>query len=306
MRLRPLQLTDERQGESIRALFEAAGYTDQGILALMGSADVTSIAAKDPAEQLYRTRGDSPLEVLTRLFLISVPVDADAASRAIGTTSLETWIEAGLLDVDENTGQVAGAVNILPFKGLLLAYDTRASLRAGSEEFVMGLGKSSLTLANLTVRRPSGQTLDLGAGGGIQALLAAPHSEKVIATDRNPRAVQFAVFNARLNGITHLEARQGDLFKPVEGEAFDLIVTNPPFVISPERQYIYRDSGLKGDEVCQTIVRDAPRYLNEAGYCVMLCNWAHLKGLDWQERLQDWSKDTGCDTLILRIGDNQC
>ena len=300
MNPRPLEFKNASHCESIRTVLNQVGYHDQAILELMGGNDVSSVAARDPAEQLYRTRGGSPLEVLVRLFLIGVPVERDIVSRALRPTALEAWIQAGLLIEEDDPGQLSGAVNLLPFDGLLLAFDTRASLKAGQEDFVMGLGKSSLTLANLTVRTPSRRTLDLGAGGGIQALLAARHSQKVIATDRNPRAVRFARFNAQLNEIDHLEAREGDLFEPVAGEKFDLVVTNPPFVISPERQYIYRDSGLKGDEVCQAIVRQVPALLEEGGYCVMLCNWTHLRGQDWRQRLEGWWRDTGCDALVLR------
>ena len=297
---RLLEFKNTKHRESIRSVLDKVGFNEKAILELMGGHDVSSVSARDPAEQLYLTRGGSSLEVLVRLFLIGVSVERDVVSRVLRPTALESWIQAGLLVEEDDPGQLSGAVHLLPFNGLLLAFDTRASLKAGQEDFVMGLGKSSLTLANLTVRRPSRRTLDLGAGGGIQALLAAKHSQRVIATDRNPRAVQFARFNAQLNGIDHLEAREGDLFEPVAGEKFDLVVTNPPFVISPERQYIYRDSGLKGDEVCQAIVHQVPTLLEEGGYCVMLCNWAHLRGEDWQQRLENWWHGTGCDALVLR------
>ncbi len=294
------RFTSPQHGQAIRLVFTHANYTDEAVLGLMGGTDVSSITATDPAEQLYRTRGRTPLEVLTRLFLISAPVDLDDVQGAVRPSSPQDWFDAGLIKKDPQTGLIIGTVNILPFQGLLLMYDTRSCLAAGREDFVMGLGKSSLTLANLTVRRPSRRTLDLGTGGGIQGLLAARHSQKVIATDRNPRAVQFAAFNAQLNEMPHMQAREGNLFEPVDGELFDLVVTNPPFVISPESQYIYRDSGLKGDEVCQTIVHNVGGFLEEGGYCVMLCNWSHLKDQDWTQRLEGWAQGTGCDALVLR------
>ena len=77
-------------------------------------------------------------------------------------------------------------------------------------------------------------TLDLGTGCGIQALLSAKHSERVVATDVNARALAFARFNAALNGIDSIEFRHGDLFEPVDGERFGLVVANPPYVISPD------------------------------------------------------------------------
>jgi SAM-dependent methyltransferase len=163
----------------------------------------------------------------------------------------------------------------------------------------MGIGLSSLSLGNLTVRRPSRLSLDLGTGCGVQALLAARHSEKVICVDRNPRAVAFASSNAKLNGLTNVECREGDLFEPVRGLLFDLIVSNPPFVISPESRYIFRDGGMEGDAICRHIAGEAPRFLAEGGYFQMLCNWVEPAGENWRERLAGWFEGSGCDAWVL-------
>jgi ubiquinone/menaquinone biosynthesis C-methylase UbiE len=210
--------------------------------------------------------------------------------------SAEAWVEAGLVRLDG--ASVARAVVLLPFQGLLVAFDTPPT-ESHKADYVMGIGSSSLTLANLTVRRHSRDTLDLGTGCGIQAFLAARHSETVLAADRNPRAVDFAAFNALLNGLSNVECAEGDLFAPASERRFDLVVSNPPFVISPETRYVYRDSGLSGDEVCRKIVREVPQYLNEGGYCQMLCNWAHIADEDWRARLAGWFADTGCDAWVM-------
>ncbi|MFW5640564.1 MAG: methyltransferase [Thermodesulfobacteriota bacterium] len=193
-----------------------------------------------------------------------------------------------------------GQVKLLPFKDLVIAFDQpRMLLTEQAPEYVMGIGSSTLTLANLTIRRPVQKALDLGTGCGIQALLAGKHSEQVWATDQNPRAVRLAEFNARLNGMDHINCRQGDLFEPVRNEHFDLIVTNPPFVISPENRYIYRDSGMVGDELVRKIARQASDYLSDGGFCHILCNWAEKADQDWKERLRSWFEDT-CDVWVIR------
>src|SRR5581483_11200196 len=109
-------------------------------------------------------------------------------------------------------------------------------------------------LAKLTVRRRVGSALDLGTGCGILALLAADHAGRVVATDVNPRAVNMAAFNARLNGLENVEALTGDLLAPVRGRRFGLIVANPPFVISPESGYLYRDGGRPGDDLLRELL----------------------------------------------------
>ncbi len=76
----------------------------------------------------------------------------------------------------------------------------------------------------------AGAVLDLCTGSGLLAIVAAQRGvERVVAVDLSWRAVATARINGRLNGV-HVDARQGDLFAPVAGERFDLIVSNPPYV----------------------------------------------------------------------------
>ncbi len=75
----------------------------------------------------------------------------------------------------------------------------------------------------------------------------------MVATDVNARALRMARFNAALNDLSAIDVRDGSFFEPVAGERFDLISTNPPFVISPAtgERLVYRDSGLPGDRVVE-------------------------------------------------------
>lgn len=74
--------------------------------------------------------------------------------------------------------------------------------------------------------------LDLGTGSGVCALFAARHARRVVAVDINPAAVRCAAVNALLNGLEQrIELRHGDLFAPVAGERFDLVLFNPPFLL---------------------------------------------------------------------------
>ena len=283
----------------LRKVFETAGYTDSGILQVLRVKDFPSIRYRDIPLLLRCTNGGTALETFIRLFLIEVPVEAGKVRHSIQPMALETWIDGGLIHIEKDT--VVARIKLLPFQNLLVAFDLDRRLFAErAQDYVMGIGRSSITLANLTVRRHSHSTLDLGTGCGIQALLAARHSDLVLAVDRNPRAVQIAAFNAKLNGFANIECREGDLFAPVKGETFNLIISNPPFVISPEMRYIYRDSEMEADQICQTIVRQAPGFLREGGFCQILCNWAEYSGQDWKERLSGWFGGTDCDVWIMR------
>ena len=101
-----------------------------------------------------------------------------------------------------------------------------------SADHVLGVSSASVSLAQLTPRGSVASALDLGTGCGVQSLHLAAHADRIVATDVNPRALSMTRLNASLNGIGRIDVREGSLFEPVAGETFDLIVTNPPFVIS--------------------------------------------------------------------------
>jgi len=194
--------------------------------------------------------------------VVVVPLDLAEAQVLFAPEDIQIWIDAGLLSrVD---GRVEPLVQIVPFRKLFLVSDRDWAVNVRSRpDVVMGLTSSTCWLAEFTIRRDSECTLDLGTGTGVLAMLAARHSERVVATDINPRALEFARFNAALNGIDNIEFLEGDMFEAVEGRTFDLILSNPPFTVSPASSCLYRDNPLDGDEFVERIIRTAPSFLNE-------------------------------------------
>jgi hypothetical protein len=110
-----------------------------------------------------------------------------------------------------------------------------------------------------------------------------------------------ARLNAALNGVS-LDVRAGSLYGPVAGEEFDLVVTNPPFVVSPAtgERLVYRDSGLPGDEMVRRVVTEAPRHLAQGGRAQVLANWVHGAGEPWQDRVAGWLDGSGCDAWVVQ------
>ncbi len=214
-------------------------------------------------------------------------------------SQLESLAAAGVLEEDH--GVVRPLVRLLPHGDYYLASD-RVAIEP-SADWVAGIHAPSVTLAKLAVRRQARATLDLGTGCGIQALLAARHSTRVVATDVNERALAFARFNAALNGIETIELRRGHLLEPVGAdERFDLVVANPPYVISPDATYVYRDSGLPRDDLCRELVQAVPGVLAEGGFAHVLVSWVQRtgEGDEWAEPLRNWVDGTGCDAWLLR------
>lgn len=165
---------------------------------------------------------------------------------------------------------------------------------------VLGVSPASSTLAQLTIRRPVGRALDLGTGCGVQSLHLAAHAKTIVATDLNPRALELARLTTRLSGVD-ADLRLGSLYEPVADESFDLIVSNPPFVISPPgERLVYREGDLPGDELVRRVIVDGAARLAPEGTMQVLCNWAILRGTPWDERLGRWLAATGCDALVLQ------
>jgi SAM-dependent methyltransferase len=263
------------------AALQTAGWSAAALDELLGPGHRAHLDRDELAPLLRRTDGGSLLEVLARLFVLGTEVDLKQARRA-GVP--ETWL------VPDGFG-VAAAVRLQPVVHggveVLVAHDpARAATRTRPDQ-VLGVGAASLTLAAATPRAHVGRTLDLGAGSGIQALLAEDHSDLVVATDANPRAAAYSRLSAALAG-RDVQARVGDLLEPVTGETYDLVVSNPPFVIGPGAGYVYRDGGLDGDDLCRRLVGQLPSVLAPGGHAVLLANWLHVEGEDGDARVQSW------------------
>jgi methylase of polypeptide subunit release factors len=100
-----------------------------------------------------------------------------------------------------------------------------------------------------------------------------------------------------------VEVHEGDLFAPVAGRRFGLVVSNPPYVISPDNRCIFMDSGRPGDTISADVVRGVPAHLEEGGYATVLCNWALREGESWSEPLRRWVEGLPCDAWLLEGGE---
>jgi methylase of polypeptide subunit release factors len=283
----------------VRNAFTAAGFHEAGIAETFGVKSIPAIKDVSPEAAHRRTSQATPLNTLARLFLMGLPVPPGSAATAFQGAALDRLILGGLLRIKD--GKLYAAVKVTPIDGMLIAFDrTWEEDTAEASDHVMGPSDSARLLAGLVIRGEFGSILDVGAGCGFLTFLAARNGKRVVATDLNPRAAAFVDLNARLNGIENIESRTGDLFAPVKGERFDLIISNPPFVISPEDRLVYLNGGMKADAFCQKIAGEAPAYLNEGGHFQMLCNWVEHADGEWRERLRGWFRGTGCDTWVLR------
>ena len=275
-------------------LLRDRGFTEDGLRSAGGAAG--GATWWDTARVgLLRPPDDPRLDTLVRLFLLDGTASRADAERALAPLPADRLLDGGLLaPAADPDGGVRAAIRLTPSGDLLIGSDGPYD---GPDQ-VPGPGPSAVTTAHLTVRRPVGAMLDLGTGGGFLALLAAAHCGTVTGTDVNGRALACARFNAALNGTPNAEWLEGSWGDPVRGRLFDLVVENPPYVISPETRLVFRDGGQPGDEVSRQAVRHVPRLLVVGGFATVMCNWTAASE-DGRAPL-DWAEGLGCDTLVLR------
>ncbi|WP_298253854.1 methyltransferase [uncultured Arthrobacter sp.] len=244
---------------------------------------------------------------LERLRLIE-PVGAPAVGAApVGAPPVGSARRA-TVDLRPYGSDVAG--------NLWVASDLGSEQRPGPlrRDHVLGIGGASLTLAQTVMRAPVERALDLGTGCGIQSFHLLSHARHVTATDISERALAFARFNLLLNAPAldldpqHLGARislrLGNLLEPVAEDRFQLVVSNPPFVITPraggpEDTYTYRDGGLAGDAIVENLVRDLPGVLSPGGSAQLLGNWEISGSTAWDRRIRGFIP-AGLDAWVIQ------
>ncbi|WP_338039914.1 DUF7059 domain-containing protein [Nocardioides caldifontis] len=290
----------------LREALTSAGFTYDGVAAALGPTAHAALGRNETTPGLRRTAGGTPLETLVRLWPLQSAVDVHHAEEALPGL-VDPLCAAGLLE--RSVGSVRARVDVRPYASderdwwvvsdLTPGLDGTAT-RVGADH-VLGISSASSSLAQLTVRTPVARALDLGTGCGVQSLHLTDHAGHVVATDVNRRALAMSRLNAALNEVD-IDVREGSLYDPVRGEAFDLLVTNPPFVVSPGtgELLVYRDSGLPGDEMVRRVVTGAPAHLAPGGLAQVLANWVHVDGLPWEERLSGWLEGTGCDAWVVQ------
>ena len=290
----------------LTAAFLEHRYEVDAVVAAIGEPAHAALGrnATVPARLALAGRAD-PLATLTRLWLLQDRVPRRDLDRALPGL-VATLADAGILAADGDSA--VALVDVRPYASddgasgwvasdLTPGLDTR--ITPMRPDFVLGVSSASSTLAQLTVRRPVARALDLGTGCGVQSLHLARHARTIVATDLNPRALTLARLTADLNGIT-VDLREGDLYGPVAGERFDLVVTNPPYVLSPPtgERLTYREGTRTSDGLVEAVVRQGAEHLSDGGVLQVLANWAHVRGEDWTDRVGGWL-DPGLDVHVV-------
>nr|WP_308194281.1 methyltransferase [Microbacterium croceum] len=286
---------------ALAADLDAADLRSEPLRSLWGEEADDALARGMREPILREIRGDDGvLATLGRLLVLGMPQPREAVEAALPRLRVAGLVGLGLARADAATVTPTALLRPQSFVDtdgvgewwIASDLDEVALDGALPPDHVLGVGGASRTLAEIVVPIEVERALDLGTGCGIQALLVARRAGTVVATDISARALAYAEINTLLNGVSNIEFRLGSMFEPVAGEAFDLIVSNPPFVITPRGddvpEYEYRDGGLVGDALVEQFVRTAPSYLTEGGIAQLLGNWESRGGVAGLARLDAW------------------
>lgn len=299
--------------DALAADMRSAGYTTDGVADLLGADVDTAFAGgvwwpalRATARVLDTgTAQQRRLAVLVRLFLLGSAEPAELVEFALPSAGVDALVANEVLEATTGNG-LRAALDIRPHSDgandFLVVSDLDAATRSGPvrRDHVLGIGGASVSLARAVVRTPVTRALDLGTGCGVQALHLDAHCAQIVATDTNERALALAAATARLNGMSW-DLRRGNLFEPVAGERFDLIVSNPPFVVGAgDHDYLYRDSGLTGDTLCRNLIEASGAHLQPGGTAVVMANWIVRRGDDWRDRVRGWLTGTGLHAWVVQ------
>ena len=329
----PPPVVTPEQAASLRADLSESGWGVEAVATLLGEAadaalrrEIRLPALRSVRAALAAGADSSPVAVLTALFMLGEPVLATVLDAALPRTGAAGAVVIGLVGEPDEAGYVRARVDLRPHEAVDDAGEIRwwvasdlgelVTGRALAPDHVLGIGGAGLTLAGLTPRTRVRSALDLGCGCGIQTLYLLRHAEHVVATDISERALAFTAFNAALAGVCvmgdpdagsgggggRLELLRGSLLEPVAGRRFDLIASNPPFVLTPPA---VREAGLPlmeyrdaGGPVLPELVAGLREHLEPGAAAVMLGNWEHRGADSWREAVATWIPE-GLDGWVI-------
>lgn len=291
--------------EDFAAALRSLGFSSESLRTALGDEGLSALNRGEPGIVDALLSDDCGADAKTvaaiRLLILG---DHGNAHDLFGAQLTAALLDSGVLSGEPENARACIDVRPVEVAGIdrFVFSDRDASMsdHVPGANHVLGVGRASRSLLDISPMSAVGTVLDLGAGGGIQSL-GQPEATSIVATDVHPRALLFARANFAANGLTQAETRQGSWFEPVAGEKFDRIVANPPFVVGlPNVEHVYRDSGLDLDGATELMLRGLVDHLAEGGTAHLLGAWAHIEGESWQQRIASWLPAEGLEVWVTQ------
>jgi len=290
----PLQFSAPPEYARLRELLQRIGYTHDGLCERLEISSVYDF--KEGREG--RPRPPGPIDALTlfvRMFLDAEDVPWSDVRGSLSDDDIALLQQFGLVQDGSTPDSCASTVLLYPIEQLWIVSDRSASTtdpdeknRPPADVVYPALTRNTQRFVGLMPRNSCERFLELCAGTGIAALLAAKgFARQAWAVDITQRATRFAKFNAELNELSNVTTLEGDLFAPVRGEQFDIIVAHPPYMPALEDEYIFRDGGPDGERITWGIFRDLAEHLRPGGVYYCDCLTSDREGAPVEDRIRE-------------------
>jgi SAM-dependent methyltransferase len=293
-----LQMGTPEQFATLREHFLRSGFNEAALRERLDiqpgrDLDLGALSCRPPRKPKV---GDG-LDALIYLFILGESLPAAEAASLFPPAFWDALGQTGLVTPDPvaATRSIAG-VALYPIRDLFIASDRwvnpdHSARQMFSDVVYPSLTKSAKQFIDYTSYEPCEDFLELCAGTAPAALLASRSTKNVWATDIAERSIDFAKFNAALNGIHNVTFAQGDLYQPVEGRSFDRIAAHPPYVPVLQPAEIFYGGGESGEEITKRIIAELPPKLKPGGrlYCRTL--GTEQPGQSFENRIREWLGD---------------
>lgn len=301
----PLRLGSPASFAAVRDYLNEAGYTEAALLERFQIPKLHDLLfpyglTRESLHQRYQ----GPDLVLARLLMGGYTMPREEAGSSIPPEVLAAFEELGIVEPVE--GGLRAPVILYPALGFFLAadrpmYSDGSRAYQGTDYVMSGAEVLCRTYVAAIPTTPCSTFLDMGCGSGLAALTASRVAGHVWATDITERAIEFAEFNRRLNGVENMTVLCGDLFAPLEGRRFERIASNPPFEPPLKQNLIFSVGGEDGEAILERLVREAPAHLEPGGRLYCLVSGTDRLNEPFDMRVRRWLGERAkeCDVALF-------
>jgi SAM-dependent methyltransferase len=281
----PAPLGQRERTSAFTAALRAAGYDPASCARRLGVFSRLGINFWPEMRPDWKPSPDTALDTLVSLFIDGQPVAKQRLGRHLPSGQIDAALEMRL--VEEVGPDLQARLCLFPCYGKYLVTDR--ALKNTAINQVMWLWGESYLLGGMVKRTPRRRAIDIGTGSGVHAVLAGDHCQRVTCVDVNPRALEFARFNAWLNGLEHFDFVLSDVFSAVDGTC-DLLTANPPY--APDDAASAGDNfwsgGHDGMDILGRIVEGIPSRLDADGTAHIIALYPNPPGSKIRDHFDRW------------------
>jgi methylase of polypeptide subunit release factors len=306
----PLQMVTSEQFAALREHFLRSGFNEAALRQRLDvpagkELDLAALSARPP----QKPKAGDGLDALIYLFILGESLPAADAHSFFSSPVRDALSQTGLIQPDPaDANRCLASVALYPIRDLFIASDRwnnpdHFPRQMFPDIVYPALTKSAKQFIDFTSYAPCEDFLELCAGTAPAALLASRSAKKVWATDIAERSIDFAKFNAALNGIHNVTIAQGDLYRPVNGRTFDRIAAHPPYVPVLKTAEIFYGGGEVGEEITKKIISELPARLKPGGRLYCRTMGTERPGHSFERRIREWlgEKHSDFDVALFSL-----